>query len=123
MKAVALGVLLGCLTSNLFAAPEIPISRTNADGPLKLLARHYQEGETLSYHMKADNKDFFRHRSYEVDAIGVVKKDSKARFFEEFRWTNLVFGTAKVTLPESSLNFRQIVSLAPDYPLPFPDLN
>jgi hypothetical protein len=42
------------------------------------LRRRYQEGEKLTYHMKGSNEDW----RYEIDAMGVVKKDAAGRYFE-----------------------------------------
>lgn len=42
-----------------------------SQGP-NLFIRHYQEGEKLSYHMKATNKDHAGTKSYEAQADGVV---------------------------------------------------
>jgi hypothetical protein len=97
-----------------------------AAAPLKLLNRHYQDGEKLSYHMKATNKGFLGTTSYEADAIGVVKIDSNGRFYEEYKWTNLIVNTKHIVLPAASLNYRQSLSLAPGatgYGWPFADLN
>jgi len=89
-------------------------------------ARHYQDGEKLFYHLKATNKGFLGTTSYEVDAVGVVKKDPNDRFFEEYGWTNLVVNTKKIALPAASSSYRQSLSLAPGsagYGWPFADLN
>lgn len=87
--------------SGLCAQPTSP--------PPRLLTRHYQEGETLTYHMKAVNDG----RRYEVDASAVVKKDEKGVFIEEFAWSNLAFDGKPVTLPPGSAEFRQPLSLDP----------
>src|ERR1035437_8684779 len=63
---------------------------------LNFLSRHYQEGEKLSYHIKGTNKGKTGTESYEADAIGAVKQDSKGRFFEEYQWTNLILNTKKI---------------------------
>jgi len=70
-------------------------------------ARRYQDGETLVYHMKATNEG----RRYEVDARGVVKKDERGVWFEEYAWSNLVSNGAPFSLPASSQEFRQVLSL------------
>ncbi len=100
-------------------------SNTNTIAPaiVKLLDRHYQDGERLSYHMKATNKDKTKTLSYEVDAVGIVKRDANNRFYEEYEWTNLVWNNATVSLSPASINFRQPLSLAPDYTLSVPDLS
>jgi hypothetical protein len=84
-----------------------------------LLARRYQEGEKLSYHMKGLNEDW----RYEVQADGVVKRDSSGKYFEEYAWSHLVSGGTPVTLSPATSNFRQVVSLAPETSPSFPDLS
>lgn len=87
-------------------------------GP-NLFTRRYQEGEKLSYHMKATNKDRNSTKSYEAQADGVVKKDSAGNFYEEYQWSALVWdGKAIPVAPD----FRQILSLDPDFKAPFSDL-
>jgi hypothetical protein len=87
------------------------------------LSRHYQEGERLSYHMKATNKGFFGTKSYEADAVGVVKKDSNGHFFEEYTWTNLIVNTKQIRLPTANASVRQSLSLDLNHGLSgFPDL-
>ncbi len=75
-------------------------------GPLE---RHYQEGETLVYKMKATNDG----NQYEAKSTGVVKKDSSGDWIEEFAWSGLVWGGQPITLPQGSTEFRQILSLDP----------
>src|ERR1700674_105630 len=63
-----------------------------------LLARHYQEGEKLSYHMKASNRNRVRTLTYEIQADGVVKQNA-AGFFEEYAWSGLLIDGKPVALP------------------------
>jgi hypothetical protein len=98
-------------------------NRNVASIPIHLLSRHYQEGETLSYHMKASNMGFFGTTSYEAEAIGIVKKDLNGRFYEEYSWTNLIVNNKPIVLPSASVRVRQSLSLDPDYGFSgFPDL-
>jgi hypothetical protein len=84
-----------------------------------LLTRHYQEGEKLSYHMTATNKDNISAKRYEAQADGVVKKDSAGNFYEEYQWSGVVWNGKAVAV---SQEFRQILSLDPGFKPPLPDL-
>lgn len=103
----------------------IPAHRLNrqsspaaSQGP-NLFTRHYQEGEKLSYHMKATNKDHAGTKSYEAQADGIVKKDSAGNFYEEYQWSGVVWdGQTAPVAPD----FRQILSLDPGFKPVFPDL-
>lgn len=57
--------------------------------------------------MKGINQDW----RYEIDAIGVVKKDSAGHFFEEYSWSNLRDNRPGAILPAAVSSFRQVVSL------------
>jgi hypothetical protein len=87
-----------------------------------LLARHYQEGEKLSYHMKASNRNRVRTLTYEIQADGVVKQNA-AGFFEEYAWSGLLVDGKPVTLPASNQSFRQVLSLSPNSNMVIPDLS
>src|SRR5215471_20077898 len=93
----------------------------SAEGPGKPatpLKRRYQEGQKLTYHMKGINQDW----RYQIDATGVVKKDSAGRYFEEYGWSNFSSSRSGDNLPAASATFRQVVSLDPGYPVSIPDL-
>lgn len=84
-----------------------------------LFTRHYQERERLSYHMKATNKDRLKTMSYEAEADGVVKKDTAGHYYEEYRWSQVIWdGQAAPVAPD----FRQILSLDPGSRPQLPDL-
>lgn len=82
------------------------------------LARHYQEGQKITYRMKGINEGWH----YEVQANGVVKKDSDGTFFEEVGWSNMIFQGKPVVLPSSSESFRQILTLDPKHKPSFPNI-
>jgi len=84
-----------------------------------LLKRHYEEGEKLTYQMKGRNEDWH----YEIQANGVVKRDSNGKNFEEYGWSKLISNSAEIPLPPASGNFRQQVSLDPDRSPTVPDLS
>lgn len=77
---------------------------------MNLFSRTYRDGEKISYHMKATNKDRLKTVSYEAQADGVVKKDAAGHFYEEYQWSGVVWdGQAAPVAPD----FRQILSLDP----------
>jgi hypothetical protein len=86
-------------------------------GQSSLLARRYTDGEKLTYHMKGSNEGWH----YDVQAEGVVKKDSDGTYLEEYGWSNFT-SNRNIALTPTSLNFRQHVSLAPAYRVSIPDL-
>jgi hypothetical protein len=111
MMKLPAGVLLICTASNLFAARAFA-NEHNA------LLRTYRDGEQLTYQMKGTNERW----QYEIEAHGIVKKDSAGNYFEEYRWANLVSANERVTLPPASLNFRQRLSLDTNQNPVVPDL-
>jgi len=88
------------------------------DSPASPLLRRYTEGEKLSYHMKGSNDGW----NYEVQANGVVKKDAKGNFVEEYAWSDFK-SSAPMTMSQASLNFRQTISLDPAMPPSIPNLS
>lgn len=88
-----------------------------------LLTRRYHEGEKIVYLMKATNQDRVRLLQYSATADGIVKKDQTGNFIEEFAWRNLEVNGTPVALPESSVTFRQILSLPPSAGIKAPDLS
>jgi len=104
-------ILLTCCGISLLFAQALPNDR-------HVLLRRYHEGEKLTYHMKGINEDWH----YEIQADGVVKKDSAGTYFEEYRWSNLISDGRKVALPAASLDFRQQLTLDPQHHSAFPNL-
>lgn len=68
--------------------------------------RRYREGETLTYVMKGTNEG----QTYEVRAVGVVKRDA-GHFVEEYDWS-----------PTPGARVHQTVSLDPDVVPALPNL-
>jgi len=93
-------------------------SATPAPTTQSPLARHYTEGEKLIYHMKGDNDGW----TYEVQANGVVKKDTSGHLVEEYGWSDFK-SNAGMTLSAASLSFRQTLSLDPATPPSIPNLS
>jgi hypothetical protein len=62
--------------------------------------------------MKASNQERGHTLAYEIQADGVVKKNSEG-FFEEFAWSNLVVNGKARPLSVARENFRQRLSLEP----------
>jgi len=112
----ALGFLGIFALASLQNAPAEKQSAAETPG---LLARRYQEGEKLSYHMKGVNEKW----RYEIQTDGVVKRDSSGRYFEEYTWSHLISDGVPVTFSSTTSNFRQIVSLAPETPPSLPNLS
>src|SRR4249920_2656809 len=87
------------------AALQLLFAQEPAASPL---LRRYAEGEKLSYHMKGSNDGW----NYEVQANGIVKKDAKGHFVEEYGWSDFK-SSAPMTMSPASLNFRQTITLDP----------
>lgn len=109
LPAVLLGLVL---------AAQQPPSAGSED----LLARHYREGQKLSYQMKATNEEPGKKLAYEIQADGEVKKNGDG-FFEEFAWSHLMVNGAPMVLSAGSRNFRQVLSLEPNRNVGLPDLS
>ena len=118
-------VFLAAAFSQIGLAQGQPASTGNGSTPAgqKLLTRHYEEGEKLSYHMKATNQDRHGTLRYEIQADGVVKKNGTGQFVEEVGWSNLVVNEKATALSSASSNFRQPLSLSPGYTLSIPNLS
>jgi hypothetical protein len=83
------------------------------------LTRHYQDGETLSYHMTAINEDWH----YTADASGTAKKTASGSYTEEFRWTDMTSDGQSITLTPNTVQFRESLSLDPSLMPTGPDLS
>lgn len=112
-------VLAGCLTLASIVPLHAQVSATAAPGGL--LTRHYREGETLRYHMRATHQSLEGLVRYEADATGRVVRDSLGRYVEAFEWSNLELNGAAVVLPAGTAAARQRLTLQQDYVLP-PDV-
>jgi len=104
-------------------AQQAPAKADASPSASILPVRQYHEGEKLSYHMKGTNRGRTRTITYEVDAKAIVKKDSGGRFVEEYAWSGLVRDGAPVAPDPATADFRQTLSLEPNYPLSVPDLS
>ena len=82
------------------------------------LARHYRDGETLTYHMTATNEAWH----YTADASATVKKTDSGSTVEEFRWTGMTSNGQPYTLTPAMVQFRQPLSLDPNWMPSMPDL-
>jgi len=98
-----------------FFLTALPLATAQTASPL---ARHYTEGEKLTYHMKASNDGW----NYEVQADALVKKNAAGHFVEEYAWSNLK-SDAPMTLSPASLAFRQTLSLDPAISPSVPNLS
>jgi hypothetical protein len=104
-------VLLICITAGLLPA-QAPSNDQN------VLLRRYHEGEKLTYQMKGVNEAWH----YEIQADGVVIKDSASTYYEEYRWSNLISDNQKAVLSPATLDMRQQVTLDPNHNPSFPNL-
>jgi hypothetical protein len=105
-------ILPTCGGSNLLVAQAPPDEQN-------VLLRRYREGEKLTYYMKGINENWH----YEIQADGIVKKDSTGTYFEEYGWSNLISNSQKAALSSASLDFRQQLSLDPHHNPAFPNLS
>ena len=87
------------------------------------LTRQYREGERLVYRMTASNRDRVRTTVYAATARGVVKRNSAGIFYEEYEWFDIVWNGAPFELPAANREFRQLLSLAPNYTPTLPDFS
>jgi len=83
------------------------------------VSRRYVEGEHLRYLLKTVNNGM----PYEAQAEGIVKKDADGNFFEEYSWSNVIYNGKPIELPQSSIDFRQRITLDPKQPTKIPDLS
>jgi hypothetical protein len=116
-------------TPNLFlllitaiALPGICSAQTPPAAP-SILTRHYQEGEKLTYHMKASNKDRVNSTAYEIDGVATVKKNAAGNFVEEYAWTNFTQNGQPFVMTPAMKDFRQTLSLDPATPSGVPNLS
>jgi hypothetical protein len=98
--------------------PEDKKSAGKTPAGHSLFARQYHEGEKLGYHMKGINEGW----SYDIQAMGIVKSNPAGIHYEEYQWGNLVFSGKTITLPQPSVDFRQQLSLDPEFKNAVPSL-
>jgi len=108
----ALAVLFASTLAAALVSAQAPAPSGNP------LTRHYREGETLTYHMTAINEDWH----YTADASGTVKKTASGSTIEEFRWTAMTSNGQPYTLTPAMVDFRQPLSLDPNWMPSMPDL-
>lgn len=105
---------LGPLALALFLAVSV-----KAETSKPTLARSYTGGEKLTYRMKGVNENW----RYEIEANGIVRKDSGGAYVEEYRWSNFVSDGRKTELSPLGASFTQVLSLDPQRPPSAPDLS
>jgi hypothetical protein len=118
MKISSVALLVLCSFTLEASRQTAPSEKRSAAETPGLLARRYQDGEKLTYHMKGVNENW----RYEIQADGVVKRDASGKYFEEYAWSHMISDGTPATLTPATSNFRQIVSLAPETPPSFPNL-
>lgn len=103
---------------------QTPYTSQSTAAPLRpALARHYREGEMLRYKMLGTNHGHLKTIHYAAQASGLVKKNPSGIFEEEFSWSDLHINNTAIPLPPASRQFREYLSLSPDYKLSIPDLS
>ena len=60
---------------------------------------------------------------YEARATGLVRKDSSGSWYEEYAWSDLRINEERIVLGQTSLKFRERLSLCPSYRLAIPDMH
>ena len=88
-----------------------------------LLARHYHDGEHITYQMHGVNQGHQRTFKYDARADGLVKQGSNQTYFEEFAWSDFRVNGAPFDLSPASAAFREDLSLDTRYQLSIPDLS
>jgi hypothetical protein len=86
------------------------------------LIRSYRLGETVAYKMQATNQGQKNTAHYEVIAKGKVLLDNNGDFVEDLNWSNLLLEGRETSLTAASEEFRENLSLAPNYKLSIPNL-
>ena len=102
----------------LFVCGLAVTSAQSAQPSPNIFAGRPKVGERMTYRMKGIN-DKWR---YQVQASGVVRKDSKENLIESYTWSHLVSNGAAVTLPPSRARFREVLSIDPGRPPSIPNL-
>jgi hypothetical protein len=60
---------------------------------------------------------------YEIQADGIVERDSDGTYFEEYGWSHFISNGQPVTLSPASLNLRQQLTLDPNHKPSLPNLS
>ena len=104
---------LAVLLASTLVSAQMP---TPGSGPL---TRHYRDGETLTYHITATNEDWH----YTAEASGTANKTASGSYIEDFRWTGMTSNGQPITLAPAMAQFRQPLSLDPNWTPSMPDLS
>ncbi len=112
-------VVIGVL--GLLGSARVLGQEPSAVAPGNLLARRYQESDSLHYHMRAIHESRTGVVRYEADAASRVARDSAGRYLEDVEWSALLLNGALVPLPAGTPATRQRVTLSPAFMLP-PDV-
>jgi hypothetical protein len=84
-----------------------------------LFTARCKAGERMIYIMKGLNQKW----RYQIQASGVVRRDSKGNCVVEYAWSHLVSNRPAMALPASAAWFRQVVSLDQGRPPLLPNLH
>jgi hypothetical protein len=108
--------------SFVLVSPQLLLSQAASQERHATLTRDYREGEAISYRMKAVNEGHLRTIRYEAQASARVRRDPSGLLVEDFAWTGLVVNDQPIPLRPASRQFREDLSLSPEYTLSVPDL-
>jgi len=109
--------------SLLMLSSQLIYSQASTEHQPAALKREYRDGETLTYHMKAVNEGHLKTVRYEAEARATVSEAPAGRFTESVAWTGLVVNGEPLVLTPASQEFREGLSLSPEYTLSVPDLS
>lgn len=118
-------VVVGLLASYPFSAlSQGTSSPSKSGGPeFNIMNHRYEEGEKIVYYMTGSNRGQTGTTVYQVQADGVVKKDTDGTFFEEYVWSHLVVDNKPVPLSGANGGPLQHVSFLPGHNMAMPDLS
>ncbi|HTD95647.1 MAG TPA: hypothetical protein VK627_01910 [Edaphobacter sp.] len=106
------------------ASAQSSVGQASPQAPQVPLKRDYLPGEAIAYRMKAVNQGHLRTIRYEAQATARVRREEPpAPFVEDFAWTDLILNGQSVPLTAASQQFREGLSLSPEYTLSVPDLS
>ena len=116
--------LCAALVAVVVLIPPNKLSSQTAEPLPTKLQRHYQPGETIAYKMQGVNQSPERTIRYEAYVTGTVTKNPASKVFvEDLRWSSLDVDGRPFPLSPAGQQFREALSLAPDYKLSIPDLS
>ena len=114
--------MCAALLLNVFAMLSVAFAQT-APTQVSSIQWHYRPGERLAYRMQAVNQGHLKTVRYEAKAQVEVQRGNSGFFVEPWAWTALTTDGEKIALTPASSQFREQLSLAPEFKLAVPDLS